>query len=68
MPYKDSERERERHRKRAADRRAQGLCIKCRKNPPALSRTRSLHSSRRAGFLKGIVVSSLMAPHLLRAE
>ena len=43
MPYKDPEygrkKERERHRKRAADRRAQGLCIKCGKNPPAPERS-----------------------------
>ncbi|MDE0331876.1 MAG: hypothetical protein OXL41_08405 [Nitrospinae bacterium] len=43
MPYKDPEkgrqRERERHRRRVADRRAQGLCIKCGKHPPAPERS-----------------------------
>ena len=43
MPYKDPEtgrqKERERHRKRAAERRAQGLCIKCGKNPLAPERS-----------------------------
>ena len=43
MPYKNLEqgrkKERERHRKRAADRRAQGLCPKCGKHPPAPERS-----------------------------
>ena len=43
MPYKNREqghkKERERHRKRAADRRAQGLCPKCGKQPPAPERS-----------------------------
>ena len=43
MPHRDPEirraYERERHRRRAADRRAQGLCIKCGKNPPAPGRS-----------------------------
>ena len=43
MPYKDPEKgrqkERERHRKRAADRRTKGLCIKCGKHPPASGRS-----------------------------
>ena len=42
MPHRDSERrrayERERHRKRTADRRAQGLCPKCGKHRPAPGR------------------------------
>ena len=43
MPYKDLEtgrkKERERHRKRVADRRAKGLCPKCGKHPPASERS-----------------------------
>ena len=43
MPYKDPvmgrQKERERHRRRAANRRAQGLCVKCGKHPPAPERS-----------------------------
>ena len=43
MPYKDLEKarayERERHRKRTADRREQGLCPKCGRQPPAPGRS-----------------------------
>ena len=43
MPYKDPEegrrKERERHRRRAAERRAMGLCPKCGKHPPAPGRS-----------------------------
>ena len=43
MPYKDLEtgrkKERERHRKRVAERRAKGLCPKCGKHPPASERS-----------------------------
>ena len=43
MPHKDPEAkrvyERERHRRRVADRRAQGLCIKCGKTSPAPGRS-----------------------------
>ncbi len=42
MPYKDPEKarayERERHRRRASERRSQGLCMKCGKRPPAAGR------------------------------
>ena len=57
MPYKDPEvrraRERERHRKRTADRLARGLCPRCGKHPPAPGRKvcepcgeRARHSER----------------------
>ena len=43
MPYKDPEegrrKERERHRRRAAERRALGMCPKCGKHPPAPGRS-----------------------------
>ena len=43
MPYSDPETrrayERERHRRRAADRLAQGMCPRCEKNPPAHDRS-----------------------------
>ena len=43
MPHKDPERrrafERERHRRRAAERRARGVCPKCGKHPPAPERS-----------------------------
>ena len=51
MPYKDPEKarayERERHRKRTADRRAQGLCIKCGKTSPAPERSQCASCSER---------------------
>ncbi len=51
MPYKDPEqgrkKERERHRRRAADRRAQGLCPKCGKHPPAPDRSLCTSCSER---------------------
>ena len=59
MPYKDPERESERHRRRAADRRAQGLCPKCGKNPPAPERSLCVtclergRKSERARYARG---------------
>ena len=51
MPHKNQDRrrayERERHRRRTAERRARGLCPKCGKNPPAAGRKTCVPCSER---------------------
>ena len=77
MPHKDLDRrreyDRERHRRRVAERRAMGLCIKCGKNPPAPERNLCAsclergRAAERARYARGKAAADLYGGETPRA-